>query len=61
MRRDLTQFPDFPEVAERFKKSALLTFRFRDKVFALPEVQSFPCCFLLKDILMNGLGISDLG
>lgn len=48
---DLTQFPDFPEVAERFKKSALLTFRFRDKVFALPEVQSFPMLFYRKDIL----------
>lgn len=48
---DLTQFEDFPEVAKRFKKSALLTFRFRDKVFALPEVQSFPMLFYRKDIL----------
>lgn len=48
---DLTQFPDFPEVAQRFKKSALLAFRFRDKVFALPEVQSFPMLFYRKDIL----------
>ena len=48
---DLTQFPDFPEVAQRFKKSALLAFRFRDKVFALPEMQSFPMLFYRKDIL----------
>ncbi|MGB4431744.1 MAG: extracellular solute-binding protein [Limnochordia bacterium] len=48
---DLTQFPDFPEVAQRFKKSALLTFRWRDQVFALPEVQSFPMLFYRKDIL----------
>lgn len=48
---DLTQFPDFEEVAQRFKKSALLTFRFRDKVFALPEMQSFPMLFYRKDIL----------
>lgn len=48
---DLTKFPDFPEIAQRFKKSALLTFRFRDKVFALPEVQSFPMLFYRKDIL----------
>ena len=27
---DLAQFPDFHEVAERFKKSALLAFTFRD-------------------------------
>lgn len=48
---DLNQFEDFPEVAKRFKKSALLTFRFRDKVFALPEMQSFPMLFYRKDIL----------
>lgn len=48
---DLSQFPDFPEVAQRFKKSALLAFRFRDQVFALPEVQSFPMLFYRKDIL----------
>ena len=48
---DLTQFPDFEEVVKRFKKSALLTFRFRDKVFALPEAQSFPMMFYRKDVL----------
>lgn len=48
---DLSKFPDFPEVAQRFRKSALLTFRFRDQVFALPEVQSFPMLFYRKDIL----------
>lgn len=48
---DLTKFPDFDEVAKRFKKSALLAFRFRDQVFALPEVQSFPMLFYRKDIL----------
>jgi ABC-type glycerol-3-phosphate transport system substrate-binding protein len=48
---DLTQFPDFEEVAKRFKKSALLTFRFRDKVFALPEAQAFPMLFYRKDVL----------
>ncbi len=48
---DLTQFPDFPEVAARFKKSAFTTFRFRDKVYALPSAQSFPVMFYRKDIL----------
>ena len=48
---DLTQFPDFEEIAKRFKKSAFLPFRFRDKVFALPEVQGFPMLFYRKDIL----------
>lgn len=48
---DLTQFPDFGEVSARFKKSALLPFRFRDKVYALPESQGFPMLFYRKDVL----------
>ena len=49
---DLTPFDDFGrKVAQRFMKSALLTFRFRDKVFALPEAQSFPMLFYRKDVL----------
>ena len=48
---DLTKFPDFPEVAARFKKSAFTTFRFRDSVYALPSAQSFPVMFYRKDIL----------
>ena len=52
---DLTQFEDFEEITERFMKSALLPFRFRDQTFALPEMQSFPMLFYRKDVL------SDLG
>lgn len=48
---DLTQFPDFPEVARRFRESALVPFTFRDGVYALPETQSFPMLFYRKDIL----------
>lgn len=48
---DLTQFDDFEEVTKRFMKSALLNFRFRDKVFALPEAQSFQVLFYRKDVL----------
>lgn len=48
---DLTQFEDFNEVAARFHKSALLPFRFRDAVYALPETQSFPMLFYRKDVL----------
>lgn len=48
---NLRQFPDFNEVAARFKKSALVPFSFRDKVFALPETQTFPMLFYRKDIL----------
>lgn len=50
---DLTQFPDFEEVASRFMKSALLPYRFRDHVWALPEVQSFPMLFYRKDVLAD--------
>ncbi|HQD18409.1 MAG TPA: extracellular solute-binding protein [Bacillota bacterium] len=48
---DLTQFEDFEEVASRFMKSALHPYRFRDAVWALPEVQSFPMLFYRKDVL----------
>lgn len=48
---DLAQFDDFEEVSQRFMKSALLNFRFRDKVFALPEAQSFQVLFYRKDVL----------
>jgi ABC-type sugar transport system, periplasmic component len=50
---DLATFPDFPEVAKRFKKSALLPFTFREHVFALPDIQSFPMLFYRKDILAD--------
>lgn len=52
---DLTRFPDFNEISQRFKKSALLPFRFRDQVYALPESQGFPMLFYRQDVL------SDLG
>jgi len=48
---DLTQFEDFEEVSKRFMKSALHPYRFRDAVYALPEVQSFPMLFYRKDVL----------
>ena len=54
---DLRQFPDFDEVAKRFKKSALLAFTFRDKTYALPDIQSFPMLFYRKDILAD-LGLT---
>ncbi|MGI6189660.1 MAG: extracellular solute-binding protein [Caldicoprobacteraceae bacterium] len=48
---DLTQFPDFEEVAGRFHESALLPYRYEKGVFALPEQQIFPVMFYRKDIL----------
>ncbi len=48
---DLTQFPDFEEVAERFRDSALEPYRYDGGVYALPEQQSFPMLFYRKDVL----------
>jgi|LSQX01.2.fsa_nt_gb ABC-type glycerol-3-phosphate transport system substrate-binding protein len=57
---DLTQFDDFPEVKERFHKSAFVPFTFRDSVYALPQQQVFPVLFYRKDILYDlGLGIPE--
>lgn len=48
---DLTQFKDFSEVAARFSESALVPFRHKDAVYALPDTQSFPMMFYRMDIL----------
>lgn len=48
---DLTQFPDFWEVAERFRESALVPYEFEGGVYALPETQTFPMLFYRKDVL----------
>jgi len=48
---DLTQFPDFDEVAQRFKHSALVPFTFRDSVYAVPDQQPILMLFYRKDVL----------
>lgn len=48
---DLTQFPDFEEVAKRFNKSAFVPYRFRDSIYGLPESQSFSVMFYRRDVL----------
>lgn len=54
---DLTQFDDYPEVSKRFYESALIPFCFNNKVYALPETQTFPMMFYRTDIFET-LGIS---
>lgn len=54
---DLTQCDDYQEVSERFYESALIPFRFNNKVYALPETQTFPMMFYRTDIFET-LGIS---
>ena len=53
---DLSEFPDWREVASRFRSSALEPFTFEGSLYALPETQTFEMMFYRKDIL-NELGI----
>lgn len=52
----ISDFSDFDEISKRFMPSAILPFKYLDKVYALPETQSFPMMFYRKDIL-DSLGI----
>lgn len=53
---DLTNFPDWEEIAARFRESALSQYRFEGSLYALPETQNFQMMFYRKDIL-NELGV----
>lgn len=48
---DLSVFPDYEEVATRFRESAITPFNYDGGVYALPETQMFPVMFYRKDIL----------
>jgi ABC-type glycerol-3-phosphate transport system substrate-binding protein len=53
---DLSSFPDYPEVASRFRPGALIPFRYTDPDgntgnYALPETQDFNMIFARTDIL----------
>ncbi len=50
---DLTQFPDYEQVVERFSESALVQLGFHGAAYGLPETQTFPMMFYRKDILME--------
>mgnify|MGYP002772264428 CR=1 FL=1 len=54
---DLSAFDDLDEVLARFSESAVTPFRMGDKLYALPESQSYPMLFYRKDILAE-LGLS---
>ncbi len=57
---DLTAFPDFPEVAERFNENLFLPFLYDDGVYALPQQVNFWVLFYRKDILDSlGLAVPD--
>ncbi len=48
---DLTQFPDFEEVASRFNPNALVPFSLEGGVYALPDTYSYMMMFYRRDIL----------
>lgn len=48
---DLTQFPDYEQVVQRFSQSALVQLGFNGASYGLPETQTFPMMFYRKDIL----------
>ena len=54
---DLTQFPDFEQVTERFRPGMLIPYTFRGGVYALPETQSFNMMFYRIDIIEQQLGL----
>lgn len=57
---DVSQFPDYEEVAERFQESAIVPLQFNGGVYALPEQQLFSMLFYRKDVLEElGLEVPD--
>ncbi|NCU26558.1 extracellular solute-binding protein, partial [Candidatus Nomurabacteria bacterium] len=48
---DLTDFPDYTEVTERFMPSSLVSLSFNGGIYGLPESQTFYMLFYRKDIL----------
>ena len=53
---DLTQFPDFWHVMDRFHESAIVPFELDGGYWAIPETQGFPLMFYRADIL-ESLGL----
>jgi ABC-type glycerol-3-phosphate transport system substrate-binding protein len=54
---DVSKFEDFENVSTWFHPSALTPFRFRDKVYALPDTQDFLISFVRTDIV-DELGLN---
>lgn len=58
--KDLTEFPDFAEVAERYNAGLIMPYVIGDRIYALPETMNFQVMFYRKDILDKlGLEVSD--
>ncbi len=48
---DLSQFPDFEQVSERFIPNIMIPFRYRGGVYGLPETMNFSVMYYRKDIV----------
>ncbi|MCC3374555.1 extracellular solute-binding protein [Cohnella sp. REN36] len=48
---DLSRFPDYAEIAERFAPGTMLPYQFNGGTYALPETQDFWVLFYRKDIM----------
>lgn len=55
---NLNEFPDYGEVASRFRSGALIPYKYNGGDYALPENQNFTMLFYRKDI-MEQLGVSE--
>lgn len=53
---NLNQYPDYEEVAKRFRPGALVPYKFRGGDYALPDRQGFEMLFYRRDIL-EALGL----
>jgi len=49
--KDLTQFDDFAEIAERYNAGMMMPYVIGDSIYALPETMNFQVMFYRKDIL----------
>lgn len=49
--QDLTAFQNEKDIEKRFRESALLSYRFQDGLYALPEQETYNVMFYRKDIL----------
>lgn len=54
---DLTSFPDYEEVIQRFQEGATRPYQYRDGTYALPDSQTYYMMFYRTDVLAD-LGLS---
>lgn len=48
---DISQYPEFDSVSQRFQENALTHYQYQGKTYGLPLTQSFPMMFYRTDIL----------